>query len=272
MKKIFSLLFLIINFIVFSQNKRDIRFYSEIKNREYTIYADNNEFMPISAKFNFILVNLTSSLLDDTIVVIPPQSKRFVISTFKLIDPYAANELEYTNTYNFGDVLQEKFDANYIYSLPFEKGKTHLVFQGYNGKFSHQNEFSLDLNLKIGDPILAAREGTVVEVINSNNQNCADISCAKYNNKILILHNDGTFADYSHLKYNGAVVKKGEVVKKGQLIGYSGETGFSSGPHLHFAVFINRLDGERTFIKTLFKTSESNGTYLEEGKSYTKIY
>ena len=112
----------------------------------------------------------------------------------------------------------------------------------------------------------------MVEVINSNNQNCADISCAKYNNKILILHNDGTFADYSHLKYNGAVVKKGEVVKKGQLIGYSGETGFSSGPHLHFAVFINRLDGERTFIKTLFKTSESNGTYLEEGKSYTKIY
>ena len=86
------------------------------------------------------------------------------------------------------------------------------------------------------------------------------------------MHSDGTFADYSHLKHQGAMVKKGDYIKKDQLIGYSGSTGFASGPHLHFAVFINRIDGKRTFVETKFKTSESEATLLEEGKSYTKNY
>ena len=86
------------------------------------------------------------------------------------------------------------------------------------------------------------------------------------------MHSDGTFADYSHLTFHVAVVKKGDHVKKDQLLGYSGSTGFASGPHLHFAVFINRIDGKRTFIKTKFRTSESEATLLEEGKSYTKNY
>ena len=86
------------------------------------------------------------------------------------------------------------------------------------------------------------------------------------------MHSDGTFGDYAHLKYKGTVVKKGDFVEKDQLIGYSGSTGFSTGPHLHFAVFINRIDGKRTYIETKFKTSESKAILLEEGKSYTKNY
>ena len=258
--------------VTFAQNRWNIRFYSETENREFRIYADNDEFMPMSAKFNFKMTNLSNTLSDNEIVVIPPKTKKFLIATLKPIDPYAKNELEYANTFNFGDALQEKFDSDYIYSLPFEIGKTHLIFQGYHGKFSHQNDLALDFDLKSGDKILAAREGIVVEVISYNNRNCPDISCVKYNNKIVIMHSDGTFADYSHLKYKGTVVKKGDILEKGQLIGYSGNTGFSSGPHLHFAVFINRIDGERTFIKTIFKTSAKDRTFLEEGENYTKNY
>lgn len=272
MKRIFLILVLLIQTALFSQQKWDIRFYNEVVGRDIEVFADNNEPMPMSAQFNFKLINLASTLSNNEIVVIPANSKRFLITKFSEIKPNAANSFSYSNTYNFGNALQEDFDADYIYSLPFEKGKTQSIFQGYDGKFSHKNEFALDFDLKSGSPILAAREGIVVQVVNQFTQSCPDISCAKYNNKILIMHSDGTFADYSHLKYRGTVVKKGEFVKKDQLIGYSGSTGFASGPHLHFAVFINRIDGKRTFIKTKFKTSESDAILLEEGKSYTKNY
>ena len=58
-------------------------------------------------------------------------------------------------------------------------------------------------------------------------------------NLIRIVHDDGSMAIYAHLRENGAMVRVGQRVSLGQLIGYSGNTGFSSGPHLHFCVQIN---------------------------------
>ena len=51
-----------------------------------------------------------------------------------------------------------------------------------------------------------------------------------------ILHDDGTFALYAHLNWNSIRVNPGDRVQAGQYIADSGNTGFSSGPHLHFAV------------------------------------
>ncbi len=272
MTKTVYLIFFLCGILSFAQQKWDIRFYNEINGRDVEIFADNNEVMPMSAEFDFELQNMTSTLPDKEIVVVPPQTKKFPIAKLSLVRDNAGNGFSYTSTYNFGDALQNNHDAYYIYSLPFEKGKTQLIFQGYNGKFSHQNASALDFDLKTGDKVMAAREGTVVEVVSNNTRNCADLSCARFNNYILILHSDGTFADYSHLKLNGTVVNVGDRVEKGQLIGYSGSTGFSNGPHLHFSVFINRINGERTYIKTKFRTSEQEATFLEEKKSYTKNY
>ena len=272
MKKSLLIFLLLLSTFVFSQNKWKINFYSELNNREIQVFADNDEEMQMSAKFDFKLSNMVSTLPNNQIIVIPAKTKKFQIAKLSVIKPNAANSYSYKNIFNFGNVEQEKYDENYIYSLPFQKGKTQLIYQGYNGKFSHQNANALDFNLKIGDKIFAAREGKVVEVVQNNNQSCANLYCAKFNNKIVIMHSDGTFGDYAHLKFNGAEVKVGEEIKKGQFIGYSGNTGFSNGPHLHFAVFLNRMDGNRVFIPTKFKTSESEETLLKEGKNYTRNY
>jgi len=56
-------------------------------------------------------------------------------------------------------------------------------------------------------------------------------------NEIVIKHSNGEFTDYCHLKHKGVLVKPGQKVKAGDIIGYSGNTGWSIKPHLHFVVF-----------------------------------
>lgn len=251
------------------QEKWDVKIYYETANREVTIYADNNEPMQMSVHFDFTLNNLTSTLANGENVVLPAKTKKIFLAKLIPVDRRAANQFSYISSYNFGDVKQSDYQRDYLYDLPFEKGKTYTVFQGYNGTFTHQNENSLDFSLKAGDQVLATRNGVVMEAVAQYNKGCANMSCAKFNNRILIMHDDGTVADYSHLQQNGTVVKKGDHVQKGQVIGYSGNTGFSSGPHLHFGVFINRMDGKRDFVKTLFNTTKGP-QFLMERKSYKK--
>jgi len=93
------------------------------------------------------------------------------------------------------------------------------------------------LQWKIGTKLYAAREGIVVKTKSDSNKRGDTKEFAKYGNHITIEHNDNTFATYYHLKKNGVGVKVGQRVKRGQKIGYSGNTEFSRGPHLHFAVF-----------------------------------
>ena len=54
-----------------------------------------------------------------------------------------------------------------------------------------------------------------------------------------MLHDAGTYAIYAHLNTNTIRVKPGDRVRRGQYIADSGNTGYSSGPHLHFAVVRN---------------------------------
>ena len=59
-------------------------------------------------------------------------------------------------------------------------------------------------------------------------------------NFIRLLHDDGSMALYAHLSVDGVQVRIGQQIQAGQRIGLSGNTGFSTGPHLHFAVQVNR--------------------------------
>lgn len=118
------------------------------------------------------------------------------------------------------------------------------IEQGWNGAFSHgdeENRHAIDLAVPVGTTVLAAREGTVMQVVTGYSgaglDAERDIGRANF---VRILHEDGTMALYAHLASGGALVRQGERVARGQPIAVSGDTGFSGGPHLHFAVQANR--------------------------------
>ncbi len=84
------------------------------------------------------------------------------------------------------------------------------------------------------DYIIAYADGKVVALKNDYSTN--DRSGNSYGNYVKIKHSNGYFTLYAHLKYNSIPVKIGDEIKKGQIIGYMGNTGHSTGAHLHFEV------------------------------------
>ena len=130
-------------------------------------------------------------------------------------------------------------DDDHLYSLPYASNKSYRVLQGFGSRFSHTGleEFAIDIDMPVGTPVHAARAGIVAEVEESHNRGCWEDGCGKYANYIVILHSDGTTGEYYHLRKGGSVVDVGDTVTQSQKIGYSGNTGHTTMPHLHFAVY-----------------------------------
>jgi hypothetical protein len=122
--------------------------------------------------------------------------------------------------------------------LPFEAGTSHAISQGMHGGFSHSGNatHALDFACPEGTTVVAARDGVVVGVKEDSNTGCDDPMCADQGNFVRVDHGDGTYASYYHLRRDGALVALGDRVCAGEPIARSGNTGFSSGPHLHFQV------------------------------------
>ena len=147
-----------------------------------------------------------------------------------------------------------------VYSLPVEESNFELG-QAFHGGFSHgdeANRYAVDLVVPEGTPVLAARDGVVMQATSGFRDGGVDPSLSARANLIRVLHDDGSMALYAHLQEGGVLVRAGQAVTLGQVIGYSGNTGYSSGPHLHFAVQVNgglqlvsvpfRMMGPRGFL------------------------
>lgn len=130
------------------------------------------------------------------------------------------------------------------YRLPLPPAVVPRIDQGYGGRFSHtdaQNRHAVDFAVAEGTPVLAARDGAVMQVESGHRTAGTDAArFASQANYIRIAHDDGTMAVYAHLKPDGALVRVGQRVRAGDRIGLSGNTGYTTGPHLHFVVQVNR--------------------------------
>jgi murein DD-endopeptidase MepM/ murein hydrolase activator NlpD len=152
--------------------------------------------------------------------------------------------------------MSEAKDENgFAYSLPYQKGKSHLLVQGYLSDFSHKGEYALDFKMRKGTKICAARNGVVVATREDSKKGGYKDKYLSEGNYIIIKHEDGTYGNYWHLNYNGALVNKGDTVLQGQVIGLSGNTGYSAFPHLHFEVTSEYTVGQNQ-MATRFKTKK----------------
>jgi murein DD-endopeptidase MepM/ murein hydrolase activator NlpD len=107
-------------------------------------------------------------------------------------------------------------------------GKTDFAKAGaYNG----QGHNGVDFAAPVGTPIKAALDATVVGTGNTD----AYSGCYSYGKWVLLRHENGLSTLYAH--FSQIAVSAGQKVITGEVIGYSGATGYATGPHLHFTVY-----------------------------------
>lgn len=168
--------------------------------------------------------------------------------------------------YTTRQLINGKFrnDSSYIYSLPFKTGKKVFLIQGYETRFSHKGERALDFKVRTGTLICAARGGIVTSVRMDSDKGGLSPEYLSEGNYVIIRHIDSSTAWYWHLKKDGVLVKEGEWVTDGQPIGYSGNTGYSAFPHLHFEVQGRDAAGNYRQLATRF--------YTRDGVIYLRPY
>jgi len=123
------------------------------------------------------------------------------------------------------------------YVLPYPPGRAYEVWQTIawhdRAENGHVGRYAIDFKMPIGSRVTAARAGIVVAARDSfPDDNGKDL----HENFVFIKHEDATIARYFHLKYRGVRVRVGERVRQGQFIAFSGNSGQTAGPHLHFDV------------------------------------
>ena len=159
-----------------------------------------------------------------------------------------------------------KDDTSYVYALPYEKGKSFRVIQGYFSRHTHKERAALDFNMNRGTKITAVREGIVVRVKEDGTLGGLKSKFRSHGNNIIIQHPDGSRSGYWHLQHNSVFVNAGDTVKKGQVIALSGKTGYTITPHLHFLVW-RSASGQWQQVPTRFQTSKGI-KYLRSWKKY----
>jgi len=197
-----------------------------------TLMVRNDLYAPVQIELRFERVDNASGVPDKPISwVLPPRSH---IRLATLAPRDASKPMRYTPKlrYAMGDPRLLPTQKNY--PLPWRGGPFRLT-QGANGQYSHftpKGRYAMDIAMPEGTPIVAARSGVVVKTENQQSGRGNNPS----GNYVRILHDDGTMGVYLHLMKGSVAVSEGSRIRAGSMLARSGNTGNSTGPHLHFVV------------------------------------
>lgn len=197
-----------------------------------TLLVKNDLYAPVEIELKLEEVENVSGVADRPIRwVLPPRSE-IRLATLAPLDPSKAMRYKPKLRHALGD--PRLVPLRYEYPLPWIGGPFRLT-QGANGRYSHftpRGRYAVDIAMPEGTPIVAARSGMVVRIENSQSGRGNNPA----GNYVRILHDDGTMGVYLHLMRGSVTVAEGTRVQAGQQIARSGNTGNSTGPHLHFVV------------------------------------
>jgi murein DD-endopeptidase MepM/ murein hydrolase activator NlpD len=214
--------------------------------------ARNGYVVPVTIAWSVRdLSNLDADGATEGVITLPPApavgapGPTEVLATFTILDGNQPFYRYLDFKAQFGD--PDAVPSRYAYAIPFVAGEEHPIIQGFGGAFSHtgSNEFAVDFDCPEGTPVVAARAGIVVAINDgvTGNGTTPEWTDYAHTNFVLVLHDDGTIGQYMHLAPDGVEATPGQRVTRGEIIARSGNTGYSTTPHLHFQVMTSAIDG-----------------------------
>ncbi|MCF4995339.1 peptidoglycan DD-metalloendopeptidase family protein [Pseudomonas syringae] len=208
--------------------------YLDIKKQQGmdVVFVRNDLYAPVEVELSFAGLNNVYGVSGQPIRRVLPARSNSRVALLTAIS--AGKPLVYTPKFQYSLGDPSGVAQGYRYPLPWRGGPFRLS-QGANGQYSHfgpKSRYAMDIAMPVGTPIIAARAGRVVKTENAQTGRGTDPS----GNFVRILHDDGTMGVYLHLKQGSVSVREGQRVMVGSPLALSGNTGNSSGPHLHFVV------------------------------------
>lgn len=226
-----------------SSPKSGIKVRYELDGTDVQLVASNEFFAPVELALDFVSIEgLEFPHPDDHLRWVIPARSDMLLVSLGMLDGAVRPFIEYRYEFFVGDPTAQHTPPE-PYRAPFAIASDFPVSQAFPDTVTHttpDSRHAVDIAMPIGTDIFAARSGTVFDVSAENFKGgtnaLRDMSLA---NIVRILHDDGTYAIYAHLNWHSIRVQVGDYVQRGEYIAESGNTGYSSGPHLHFVVVKN---------------------------------
>jgi murein DD-endopeptidase MepM/ murein hydrolase activator NlpD len=223
--------------------KPEVRLLQRSGDTGIVLVAQNTFFAPVQIGYRLTDTdNVAATTKMSGLAMLPPRSATDLVVVAKS-DPSA--QMSFQSEFQFlpGDPAAEHRPTE-PYRFPWAAGGSVRVSQAYPDAITHgdpSSTYAIDFVMPIGTPVYAARGGTVIEIASDFFEGGVDPAVnGPRANVVRVLHEDGTMSLYGHLNWNSIRVVPGQRVARGEYLADSGNTGFTTGPHLHFVVQRNR--------------------------------
>lgn len=249
----------------------EVRLYERGVPGGVALIVQSTYFSPVQIGYRVRAIeNVSSDTRRSGLAVVPARGEAELVVVRKSVDEV---ELRFETDFEYlpGEPGVEHRPEQ-PYRLPYALSSAVRVSQAYPNQQTHADpasQYAIDFVMPIGTNVFAARDGVVIEVASDFFESGTDREVdGPRANVVRVLHDDGTMALYVHLNWNTIRVVPGQRVRRGEHLADSGNTGFSTGPHLHFVV--QRNDGGRLLaVPVEFAGAGGSPITVVTGGTYT---